>query len=173
MQSKRRWLLPSEVIYMNKLTRFFILAVLALPAVMRAGDNDLAVVVNKNNSASSLTKSQLRKLVLGEQASWPGGQKVTVVLAGPGSPDRDAILRSVCRMTEEEYNEHVMHANFNGDAVARPRVVNSAAAIRQTVAATPGAIGFLRLADLNDSVKVATVDGAAPGSADYKIKAAK
>jgi hypothetical protein len=49
-------------------------------------------------------------------------------------------------------------------------VLASAVAIRQLVAATPGGIGFLRLADVNDSVKVVSVDGVAAGQPDYKIK---
>jgi phosphate transport system substrate-binding protein len=161
------------VIDMKKLIQLFTLVALVAPAFVWAGDNDLAVVVNKSNSTSSLTKSQLRKLVLGEQASWPGGQKVIVVLANPGAPERDGVLRAVCRMSEEEYNEHVMHANFNGDAGARPLIASSPAAVRQLVASTPGAIGFLRMPDLNDSIKVASVDGANPGTADYRIKAGK
>lgn len=158
---------------MNKLIRILLLAACALPAALLAADNDLAVIVNKGNSANNLTKSQLRKLVLGEQASWPGGQKVTVILRGPGTPERDGILRSVCRMSEEEYNEHVMHANFNGDTASAPKVAATPAAVRQMVANTPGAIGFIRLGDINDSVKVASVDGAAAGAAEYKIKAGK
>jgi hypothetical protein len=37
----------------------------------------------------------------------------------------------------------------------------------------PGAIGFVRVADVNDSVKVVTMDGVAAGSAGYKMKAGK
>ena len=158
---------------MKKLVWIVALAVLMASSVVSAADEDLAVVVNKSNSASNLTKSQLRKLVLGEQSSWPGGAKVAVVLRPSGTPERDAILKSICRMSEDGYEQHVMHANFSGDSAAAAKIVTSAAAVRQFVGSTAGAIGFLRLADVNDSVKVIGVDGAMPGQSEYKIKAAK
>ncbi len=155
---------------MRKLIYICLMATLAMPRFVCAAETDMAVVVNKANSTSNLTKSQLRKLVLGEQGSWPGGAKVTVALRSPGNPERSSVLRIVCRMSEDDYNQHVLHSNLDGDTVTPPKVLASAVAIRQLVAATPGGIGFLRLADVNDSVKVVSVDGVAAGQPDYKIK---
>ena len=147
-----------------------ITAALATTGMAWGASNDVAVVVNKANSASNLTKSQLRKLILGEQGSWPGGVKVTVALRSPGSPDRNGVLKAVCRMSEDDYAQHSMHSDFTGEAANPPRILSSDAAIRQLVATTPGAIGFLSLKEVNDTVKVLSVDGAAPGEPDYKIK---
>jgi phosphate transport system substrate-binding protein len=155
---------------MRKLLSLCITAVLFLPSGLFAGDNDLAVVVNKANSAGNLTKSQLRKLVLGEQGSWPGGAKVTVVLRNPGSPERTGVLKVVCRMSEDDYTQHSMHSDFTGEATSPPRILSSNAAVRQFIASSPGAIGFLPLKEVNDSVKVVSVDGVAAGEAEYKIK---
>ncbi len=149
------------------------LILLALGLSALAADTDLVVIVNKGNSTGNVTKSQLRKLVLGEQASWPSGAKVTVVLQSPGTAERDGVLRSVCRMSEDDYNQHQLHASFSGETNTAPKVVASALAVRQLVASTPGAIGFLRAADLNDSVKAISVDGSTVGQPDYKIKAGK
>ena len=156
---------------MRKLITLCITAALAVPCAVFAADNDLAVVVNKANSVSNLTKSQLRKLVLGEQGSWPGGSKVTVALRNPGSPERTAVLKIVCRMSEDDYTQHSMHSDFTGESVTPPKVLSSNTAIRQLVASSPGAIGFLPMKDVNDSVKVVSVDGVAAGEAEYKIKA--
>jgi len=76
-------------------------------------------------------------------------------------------------MSEDDYNQHIMHASFSGDTGAAPKVVSSAAAARQLVASNPGAIAFLHPADVNDSVKAVSVEGAAAGQPDYKIKAGK
>jgi TonB family protein len=159
----------SQVIDMNKLICVLTLATLAAPAVMLA-DDDLAVVVNKANSANNLTKSQLRKLVLGEQGSWPGGAKVTVVLRDTGTAERDGVLRSVCRMTEDDFNEYLKHADFSHETGGAPKIMPSAAAVRNLVANTPGAIGFLPPAEVNDSVKAVSVDGKSAGQGSYAIK---
>src|SRR5712691_587481 len=123
---------------MRKLTCALLFTVLLAPAIILA-DDDLAVVVNKTNAADNLTKAQLRKLVLGEQSSWPGGKKVSVILRGPGQPERDGVLRSVCGMSEDDFNQHLMHANFNGETGGAPKALASGVAVRQLVASIPGA----------------------------------
>jgi ABC-type phosphate transport system substrate-binding protein len=158
---------------MKTLIRIVVLVALTLPTFMLAADDDLVVVVNKANATSNLTKSQLRKLVLGEQGSWPGGAKVTVILQAPGTAERNGVLRSICRMSEDDYNQHLMHASFSGETNVAPKVVGAASAVRQMVASTPGAVGFLRPADVDGSVKAVSVEGASSGQADYKIKAGK
>jgi phosphate transport system substrate-binding protein len=146
---------------------------LSAAAVGMAAEDDLAVVVNKSNSVDNLSKAQLRKIVLGEQASWPGGKKVTVLLRAPGQPERDGVLRSICGMSEDDFTQHLMHANFNGDSGGGPKSLASGVAVRQLAMSVPGAIGFLRMADVNDSVKVVSVDGVAAGAPGYKLKAGK
>lgn len=158
---------------MNKLIWILSLTSLTAPAVLVAADDDLAVVVNKTNEVGNLTKAQLKKLVLGEQASWPGGKKVSVILRATGQPERDGVLRSVCGMSEDDYQQHLMHANFNGETGSAPKALGSGAAVRVLVTSVPGGIGFLRLSDVTDSVKAVTVDGLAAGQDGYKIKAGK
>jgi ABC-type phosphate transport system substrate-binding protein len=136
-------------------------------------DDDLTVVVNKSNAVENLTKAQLCKIVLGEQAAWPGAKKVMVVLRAPGQPDRKGVLRSVCGMGEDDFTTHQMQASFNGDAGSPPKVVASDEAARDMVAAQPGAIGFLQAADVNDTVRPVTVDGVAAGKDGYKVKSSK
>jgi hypothetical protein len=73
-------------------------------------------------------------------------------------------------MSEDDFNQHWMHANLNGDTASPPKSLGSADAVRQLVVSIPGAIGFLRTADVNATVKVITVDGLAAGATGYKIK---
>lgn len=155
---------------MRKLTYICIAASLFVPLIALSAPNDLAVVVNKANATSNLSKSELRKLVLGEQESWPGGAKVTVTLRTPGNPERAAVLKAVCRMSEDEYVQYSMHSDFTGQTTNAPKIVSSSAAVRQMVASVPGAIGFLPLSDVDASVKVVSVEGVAAGEPDYKIK---
>jgi phosphate transport system substrate-binding protein len=155
---------------MRKIIYLCIAVALSVPLITIAAVNDLAVVVNKSNSTSNLTKSELRKLVLGEQESWPGGVKAAVVLRAPGNPERVAVLKVVCRMSEDEYVQHAMHSDFVGVASNAPRIVSTPAAVRQLVSSVPGAIGFLPLSEVNDTVKVVSVEGVSAGEPDYKIK---
>lgn len=152
---------------MRKLLYCLSIALLAAPLALA---DDLVVIVNKGNAVASLTKAQLRKLLLGEQSSWPGGKPVSVILRAPGQPERDAVLRSVCGMSENDFNQYQMHANFGGATTALPKALGSAAAVRQLVTTLPGAIGFVRAADVTESVKAVPVDGLAAGQPGYKIR---
>jgi phosphate transport system substrate-binding protein len=156
---------------MKKLVCTFLAAGLFLPLL--AADDDLAVVVNKGNAVDNLTKAQLRKILLGEQASWPGGKKVSVVLRAPGQPEREGVLRSICGMSDDEFAAHLLHASFNGDAASPPKAVATGEAVRSLVGILPGGIGFLRMADVNDSVRAVSVDGVAAGQDGYKLKSGK
>jgi ABC-type phosphate transport system substrate-binding protein len=138
-----------------------------------AADDDLAVVVNKGNTVDNLTKAQLRKILLGEQPSWPGGKKVSVVLRAPGQAEREGVLRSICGMSEDDFAAHLMHASFNGDAASPPKAMATGEAVRSLVGILPGGIGFLRTADVNESVRAVMVDGLAAGQDGYKIKSGK
>jgi len=142
-------------------------AAATLPLLMA---EDLVVVVNKSNPVDNVTKAQLQKLLLGEQPSWTSGKKVSVVLRSPGQPERSGVLRSVLGMSEDDFNQHLLHANFSGDTGGAPKTLNSGVAIRQLVMSIPGAIGFLHQSDVNDTVKAITVDSVAAGQAGYKIK---
>jgi phosphate transport system substrate-binding protein len=163
---------------MRKLVWTLIIAALALQGVLLAANDDLVVVVNKENSVSNLTKSQLRKLILGEQLSWPSGAKVMVVMRTPGTDEREGVLRTVCRMSEEAYSTHLKSIvslyrsmSMSAGSSIGPKSMETNAAVRALVATNPGAIGFLRSNELNDSVKTLSVDGASPGTPGYAVKA--
>ncbi len=144
----------------------------ALP-LAKAADDDLVVIVNKSNAIDNISKAQLRRLLLGEQDSWPGGKKVSVILRAPGQPERSGVLRTICGMTEDDFTQHLMHASFSGDSTGAPKALGTGTAVRQLVATLPGGIGFVHAAEVSDSVKVLTVDGAAAGHPGYKVKAGK
>jgi ABC-type phosphate transport system substrate-binding protein len=158
---------------MKTLFCFFTVALLVAPLTVKAADEDLVVIVNKTNPVENLTKLQLRKLILGEQDSWPGGKKVSVILRATGQPEREGVLRAVCGMSEDDFNQHLLHASTNGETGAPPKALGSAVAVRQLVATLPGGIGFVASSEVNDSVKAVTVDGVAAGQPGYKIKSGK
>jgi ABC-type phosphate transport system substrate-binding protein len=158
---------------MKRLIPISLFIALAAAAPGLAADDDLVVVVNKSNSVDNVTKAQLKKMILGEQSSWSAGKKVTVVLRAPGQPERDGVLRSVCGMSEDDFNQSWMRASFNGTTATPPKSLASGAAVRQSVTTIAGAVGFLRASDVDDTVKTVTVDGIAAGQPDYKIKAGK
>ena len=145
-------------------------ALLGFGIPSRAAADDVAVIVNKSNPISTLTMTQLRKIVLAQEAKWPGGGKIVVWMTAPGQPERASTLKIVSGMSETDYTLYFMHASFIGDGGEPPRAVGSSAQVRQAIAGAAHGVGFILASQVDDLVKVVAIDGNRPGQPAYKLK---
>ena len=146
----------------------FLLGVLSASAQDKA--DQLAIIVGKSSSLSGVTTAELQKYFKAEKTKAPDGTKIIIVMQDAGHPERDAALHGIYKMSEAEYNDYFVGQTFTGAVQSAPKSYPSSAAVKTYVAATPGAIGYVRASDADDSVKTLTVDGKSPGSADYGLK---
>ncbi len=132
---------------------------------------DLAVVVNKATTPDTADLGEIRQMILGERLKWRNdGEPVIAVQTPPDSPERALEMKTVYRMNDSALRRYYMLAVFNGKEVAQPRDVSSAAALKKFVATNPGSIGCILASEVDASVKVLKVDGAAPGEPGYKLR---
>ncbi|MDR0789920.1 MAG: PstS family phosphate ABC transporter substrate-binding protein [Bacteroidales bacterium] len=106
----------------------------------------LAVVVNPANKVVNLTREQLEGIFTGKITNWKqvGGDDLAIV---PYS-------RETSSGTYEFFKEHVMkNKNYKSGIMSMP----ATGAIIQSVSQTKGAIGYVGLAYLNNSVKAVKV----------------
>src|ERR1700745_2493387 len=68
----------------------------------------LVIVVNRSNPVDDVSFSELRKIFLGTRSHWSNGRRITLVMREPGDPERIAILRDVCGMSEDQLNNHFL-----------------------------------------------------------------
>jgi hypothetical protein len=136
----------------------------------QAAADDIAVILNKSNAITTLTMIELRKIIMGQETKWPGGGKIIVWMTFPGQPERVATLKIVCGMSESDLTLHFMHASFKGDSGDPPKALLSGALVRHSIATTSDGVGFILASQVDDSVKVVTIDGNRPGEAAYKLK---
>jgi ABC-type phosphate transport system substrate-binding protein len=129
----------------------------------------LAIVVNKSNPVDDLSMEELRKYFLLEHDHWPNGRKTTVLMLPAGTPERDLALRAVYRFTEGEFAQYFIKENFTGRIRSSPKELISALNVRKFVFNVPGAIGYLRAQEVDDTVKVIRVDGRAPNDPGYPL----
>jgi ABC-type phosphate transport system substrate-binding protein len=135
-----------------------------------AEDSSLVIVVNKTNPVENISSNDLRSLFLAELKTWSNGRRVTIVMREPGQPERIAMLKAVCRMTDSDYIKYFMQAQFTGDLQATPKVLATSVGMRKFVFNVPGAIGYARASEVDDSVKIVRIDGRLPGDAGYKLR---
>ncbi len=130
----------------------------------------LAIVVNRSNTVNDVTLAELRKVFLGERGHWPNGRRITLVMREPSDPERKAILREVCQMSESQLKSHILHGLFTGEILVSPKILDTPAGVRKFIFNVPGAIGYLRLTDVDATVKVVRVEELLPGDDGYKLR---
>ncbi|QXM05832.1 phosphate ABC transporter substrate-binding protein [Crassaminicella indica] len=117
----------------------------------------IAVVVNPFNEVEDLTLEQIKKIFTGEITNWKevGGkdQAITVVSREEGSGTRGAFVEITKVQKKDAEGKKVDKTTVN--ALVQP----STGAVKQTVANTPAAIGYISMGAVDDTVKPVKVEG--------------
>jgi phosphate transport system substrate-binding protein len=142
----------------------------ASPGAQAAADDALAIIVNQTNPIDDLSLKELRTVFLGERSHWPNGRRITLVMMDPGMSERRAVLRDVCRMSETEFSRHFLQGLFTGEVFVSPKTLSTPVGVRKFVFNVPGAIGYLRAADVDGTVKVIKVNGHRVEDSDYPLR---
>jgi hypothetical protein len=142
----------------------------AAPAVAQAPGDRLAIVVHRSNVVDAVSLVELRRIFMLETQSWPNGRKITLVLREKGQPDRAHAIRLVCRLSEADFDRHVLFQTFRGAVSGQPRSIRSAAAMIRFVFNAPGAIGHVWASEVDSSTKVLRIDGRLPSEAGYPLR---
>lgn len=110
----------------------------------------IAVIVDVGNSTVELTSDQLAQIYKGELTNWSelGGDDEAIVVIGreSGSGTRDAFEELLEVADECKYAQEL----------------DSTGAVLAKVASTPGAIGYVSLDVVDDTVNTIVLDGSAP-----------
>lgn len=130
----------------------------------------LAIVVNQSNTVSELSTAELRAVFQGVRSHWPNGHRITLVMMEPGKAEREVVLHDICRMSDTEFRRYFLHGLFTGEVLVSPKTLATPAGVRKFVFNVPGAIGYLRRSDVDETIKVLKVDGHAPSDAEYRFQ---
>lgn len=106
------------------------------------GKDALAIIVNPANFVNDLSIAQIKEIYDGNYTNWKqlGGPDMTIVVVG----------RDSASGTREYFTSSIM-----GGSNYIPRMLekNSNGAVKQTITQTPGAIGYVGLGFIDNSVK--------------------
>jgi phosphate transport system substrate-binding protein len=122
------------------------------PVAHVAAYDALPVVVHPSNKVGALTIAQIKDIYTGKITNWKevGGFDRTIVV----------ISRDTNSGTYETFAELVL--GKDGKVVQSAEYTGSNGAVRQRVQKTDGAIGYIGIGFIDDTVKVLTVNGIAP-----------
>ena len=112
----------------------------------------LSVVVNPQNPVNALTTEQVKKIYVGEIANWKdvGGPDMPIVV----------VARDTSSGTYEAFIELALGKGVNITDKAIVQASNQT--VKNTVALTKGAIGYIGLGYVDSSVKAVSYDGVFP-----------
>ena len=115
------------------------------------GKDGIALVGHPSNTASDLSLEQVKAIYQGTITNWKdvGGADSEIVLIGRDSSSG----------TREFFTEFVLDKE---DAAKDMQELNSNGAVAQAVSITPGAIGYVSLEYVDDSLKAFSIGGVAP-----------
>ena len=115
------------------------------------GKDGIALVGHPSNTVSDLSLEQVKAIYQGEITNWKevGGTDLKIVLIGRDSSSG----------TREFFTEFVLDKE---DAAKDMQELNSNGAVAQAVSITPGAIGYVSLEYVDDSLKAFSIGGVAP-----------
>ena len=125
----------------------------------------ISIIVNKGNGITNLTLEQLRDIYLGKISNWKelgGNDKQIVVLSRDSSSGthlyfKEHVLRQGNAKGPEEFGKDVLFLPSNES-------------IKQQIATVDGAIGYVGLGYLDDTIKVLDINGVTPNIEDVKNK---
>lgn len=107
----------------------------------------IAICVDTNNTVSDLTGEQLTKIYTGEIGNWSevGGQDAPIIVVGreAGSGTRGAF-------------EEILGVE---EACVYVNELDSTGAVKAKVGSTPGAIGYISMDSVDDSIKILALEG--------------
>jgi ABC-type phosphate transport system substrate-binding protein len=124
----------------------------------------IAVVVNRENSAQDLTAAELTKIFKCETRKWASGATITVVVRDPASPEMELLLSRIYKVLPEDLRNFIA---AHHDCIVS---VDSNEAMLKAVETIPGAIGIIDVFRINQAVKVLKIEGKLPVEYGYLLR---
>lgn len=144
------------------------LALLAAAPLPAAAAEPVAVIVDPGNSRTDVSAEELRSIFLGKRRDWSDGTRIVALDLPAGAAARNDFYRDALGMEARDVEQYWMEAKIRGAAGA-PREAPTAGAAVKLVSRVKGAVAYVPLSQVDDSVKVLTVDGVAPGKPGYRL----
>ena len=135
---------------MNTRKLISILALLGWSAAAQAGD--VVVIVNKAND-NAVDKALVAKIYTGESKVWANGGTISAIDLSDDNPGRASFANEVVGKSPGSLKSLWTQNVFTGKAVP-PKAMASDEDVKKAVAANKSAIGYIKAASADDTVKV-------------------
>ena len=110
-------------------------------------NDGIAIIVHPSNKVPSLTMAQLKEIYAGNTTNWKdvGGPDMIIVVVGRDSASGTREFFSESVMKKQDFTPYQLEKNSNG-------------AVKQTIAQTPGAIGYVGLGYIDADIRAVPIN---------------
>ena len=143
-----------------KSQRIPLLAAFVLTVLTPCFAHHMAVVVNKENNVENVTAAHLSRIFRSEIKKWPDGKAVVLVLHKDSAGETETLQR-LNKMNADELKALIAS---HKDSIV---IADSDAEVLKIVQSTPGAIGFVDVRSVDNTINVVRVDGKLPMESGY------
>lgn len=157
-------------IFGRALTALFITCAFIVSIARADEPEPVAIVVHPSTQIDNVSMTQLRKIFLADQQYWPDNSRIILLVHAPDAYEREFVLKSIYRMSEDQFRRYWIAKMFRAEVSSGPKVVFSSNMARELVSAIPGSITFMQASEVGDDSKVIRVDGKLPSDLDYPLK---
>ena len=120
----------------------------------------MAVVVNKDNTTTNVTAAHLAKMFRSEVKKWPDGTGIILVLHKDSAGESET-LEHLNKMNASEWKALL---TAHKDEI---QFVDTDADVLKIVQSLPGAVGFVDVRSVDNSITIVRVDGKLPMESGY------
>ncbi len=138
---------------MKKLIVLVTILLIAGAASNLQAQEKLAIIVNKQNPINNISMSQLISIYRGQETLWPNGQMIVLVNQAMGNQDRLTFYEEILGVSSA--TKFYISGTL---APIRSVIQSSSKGIKLFVSNMPTAIGYISQDEIDDSVKVLTID---------------
>lgn len=107
------------------------------------------VIINAQNSTSTLSKGEVEQIFMGKSKSFPGGSPATPI---DNAAARDGFYKALTGKSSDQIKAYWAKLEFTGMGKT-PSEAGSGKAVAEQVAKSPGAIGYVDKSEVTPGVK--------------------
>lgn len=123
----------------------------------QARESEILLVANPDVNTHRLNRDTTRAIIAMRQRTWPDGQAVRVFVLGNNDPVHARFTKEQLSIYPHQLQLAWDRMVFSGTGQAPDRVRNQVE-MRERIADTPGALGYLEREYLDDSIQVISMD---------------
>lgn len=144
-----------------------IIYILLLFCYAEVSYSQTAIVVNENNPIDDISIYELRQIYLGQKTILPNGKNI--VLAEYADL-KETFYEILLNWSLLKFKKHWMGLIFSNRNSVAPKEFKRYKELKDFITSEEGAVAFIELTEIDNNVKVLTINGKKPGSKDYPLQ---